>query len=73
MPVMDGFTFARAIREWELNRSKAYEEGFSRHCICVLSSNSGCIETEQCAQIGVDFFEPKPVMSRVGVDNFYFV
>jgi CheY-like chemotaxis protein len=75
MPVMDGFTFARAIREWELSRSTASGEDLSQHargrqCMCVLSSNFGPTETEQCAQIGVDFFEQKPVRGRVSVDNY---
>jgi CheY-like chemotaxis protein len=65
MPIMDGLTFA-AIREWELNRIAAYGEGLSQNdqgrlTLCVVSSNSGSVESEQCAQIGVDFFEPKPV------------
>lgn len=70
MPVMDGFACATSLRRWERNRllsQKGKHDG--RQYLCVVSSLSSPKEREQCAQIGFDFFEPKPVRPQLATDS----
>jgi CheY-like chemotaxis protein len=66
MPNMDGFGCARALREWDQG---LLVSRLHRQPICILSSHTDPEETERCAEIGVDFFEAKPV----GVHPFSFI
>ena len=55
MPIMNGFSCSAAFREWERTTKRE-----KRQPICVLSMHTGKKEKEMCAEVGADFFEPKP-------------
>jgi len=57
MPVMNGFCAAAEFRKWE----RAAVDSSKHQAICVVSCYSGKNELEMSVEVGIDFFETKPV------------
>lgn len=60
MPVMDGFTAIRAIREDERNAAEDTTEDIKRHLIIAMSANSDHHTVSHAYEAGADYFIPKP-------------
>jgi len=62
MPVMSGFSCTAAFRTWERSPGGGnLQAKEAAQVICVLSGHSGDRELALCDEVGVDWFERKPV------------
>ncbi len=59
MPVMDGYTATRLIREWETNHHQP------RHPIIAMTSNAFEEDRQRCLSTGMDDFIAKPIQLTV--------